>query len=68
MPEITVDVEVQIWCSCGEGLCHQSEVKEKTWSRQSNGIIVKPCKRCLERARNEGYRERLDEEELNALA
>jgi len=48
MPEIVVEVEV--WCSCGEGLCGNS-------TGCTGGIIVEPCEKCLEAARTESYDE-----------
>ena len=60
MPEITIDIEV--WCSCGEGLCHQSS--EHAGNR--TGIDVEPCEKCINAARqeghDEGYTERKEEE------
>jgi hypothetical protein len=50
MPEIEVDIE--IWCSCGEGLCNQSSVKK---ARHGNGFVVEPCQKCLDRAEAKGY-------------
>ena len=50
MPEITVEIEVQ--CSCGNGLCNQA-----TGSHCRRGPIftVEPCQRCLEAMRGEAY-------------
>jgi len=33
MPEMIIDVEV--WCTCGEGLCRQAEIKWLTTSHQN---------------------------------
>ena len=49
MPEITIDVEV--WCSCGEGLCNQAD------SNGATGIVVEPCEKCQKKAKEEGYDE-----------
>ena len=54
MPEITIDVE--IWCSCGAGLCHQAAAH-----RSGRGIVVEPCEKCLADAKSEGYQEAQDE-------
>lgn len=54
MPEISIDVEV--WCSCGEGLCNQSSAEHR-----GRGIVVEPCGKCLEIAKQEGYDEGYDE-------
>lgn len=48
MPVIEIDVEV--WCSCGEGLCNQSSVH-----RTGRGVVVEPCEKCLEKAVDDGY-------------
>lgn len=48
MPEVKVEIEV--WCSCGEGLCGQS-----TGRGRSGGITVEPCDKCLKEAEQEGY-------------
>lgn len=53
MPEISVEVEV--YCSCGNGLCNQS-----TGGTERHGgsyITVQPCEKCLEREKQEGYDE-----------
>lgn len=57
MPEIRVEAEA--YCSCGAGIC--SNVSLRTDAHRSNmGIIgvieVEPCKKCLERARQEGFK------------
>ena len=46
MPEITVE----IWCSCGNGLCNQAST-----DKYGTGIIVEPCEKCVETARDEGH-------------
>ena len=64
MPEITqnvdintdVDIEVEVYCSCGEGLCGQSEAG-KSGRSGTPYIQVEPCKKCLSAARDEGYDE-----------
>ena len=64
MPEISVDVEV--YCSCGEGLCRQT-TSGQTRGRGQPFFEVQPCENCLEKARDEGkdkgYREGYDEAE-----
>lgn len=52
MPQI----EVEVWCSCGNGLCGQSESRGR-------GIVVEPCEKCLENARSEGHTEGYTEAE-----
>jgi flagellar biosynthesis/type III secretory pathway protein FliH len=51
MPEI----EVEVWCSCGEGLCNQTRSMWAYNRADSNGLTVEPCEKCLEKARDEGY-------------
>ncbi len=61
MPEMKVDIEV--WCACGEGLCHQSSVED-------TNVTIEPCKKCLEKeyegGREDGYSEgyKAKEEEI----
>jgi len=50
MPDINVDVNIEVWCSCGEGLCGQTRA-------QRGSFTVEPCEKCLENARQEGYDE-----------
>lgn len=51
MPEVNVNVEV--YCTCGAGLCNQTESK-LTRSRREACFIVAPCESCLGQARREG--------------
>ena len=46
----TIEAEFEVFCACGNGLC--SNTSDST---------VEPCEKCLERARDEGYREGYDE-------
>lgn len=59
MPEI--NVEVEIYCSCGNGLCNQSV--GGIGRRGIPFITVEPCEKCLEKARREGYDEGYSEYE-----
>ncbi len=58
MPSVrdTVEIEFEVWCSCGNGLCNQTSDH-----RTKKGIIVEPCELCLKKSRDEGYDEGLDE-------
>ena len=47
----TIEVELEVWCSCGNGLCNQSSVKTGRYL----GITVEPCEKCLAAAREDGY-------------
>ena len=57
MPTIEIDAtitpDIEIWCSCGEGLCSQSEAN--TQFHQDPHIVVEPCEKCLAREKEEGY-------------
>jgi len=55
MPKINIDVD--IWCSCGNGLCSQTQVQ---YGRGDPGLIVEPCEKCLADARDAGFREGYD--------
>lgn len=58
MPEI--DINVEVYCLCGAGLCNQTEAT-RTRSRREACFIVTPCEKCTdierEEARKEGYDE-----------
>ena len=49
MPDLTVDINV--YCSCGEGLCNQSKIKN---DRYGISLTVEPCQKCLDRAKDSG--------------
>lgn len=51
MPEIEVNIEV--YCTCGEGLCNQTE-STRTRHRKEAAFIVTPCEKCMARARDTG--------------
>ncbi len=52
MPEVSVEVEV--YCSCGEGLCNQTTTGE-TPGRGQPFFTVEACGTCLAKERDEGY-------------
>ena len=52
-----IEVEIEIWCSCGEGLCNQT-----TLHRTGRGFEVEPCEKCLSQAKQDGYEEAKNEE------
>lgn len=54
MPDVSMNVEV--YCTCGEGLCNQTE-STRTRSRGEACFIVEPCRKCLENAKEEGFDE-----------
>ena len=52
MPAVTVEVEV--YCSCGEGLCLQTTTGE-TPGRGQPFFTVEACTTCLAKERDEGF-------------
>lgn len=57
MPEIEVNIEV--YCTCGEGLCNQTEAT-RTRNRREQAFIVTPCEKCIARARDKADQEGYD--------
>ncbi|KKN42828.1 hypothetical protein LCGC14_0709600 [marine sediment metagenome] len=54
MPKVYGHVDVEVWCSCGEGLCGQSV--------GGDGLItIAVCGKCTEVARQEGYEDGFNE-------
>lgn len=58
MPEISVEIE--IYCSCGEGLCGNTS-SGRTSGRGQEYFTVEPCEKCLEHARDEWYAQAIRE-------
>ena len=57
MPELTVDIDFEVWCDkCGAGLCLNTRV-------EGNKVSVEPCERCLQEAYEEGYWKAKEESE-----
>lgn len=54
MPSFNPEIDFEVFCSCGAGLCSQSTTEER---RGSWRVIVEPCSRCLDQAHNDGYDE-----------
>ncbi len=46
MPSFEIDFEV--YCSCGNGLCGQSKTKGTT-------LTIEPCEKCKEKEYDSGY-------------
>jgi hypothetical protein len=44
---MTPKIEIEVWCSCGNGLCSQTKVS-------GTSLTVDPCEECLEEAHDEG--------------
>ena len=49
MPSFEIDFEV--YCSCGNGLCNQSEGSNKRGPQ----VTVEPCEKCLAKEYDHGY-------------
>ena len=72
MPSFALEFEV--YCSCGEGLCHQSSSRESR-NRGMPQVVVEPCQKCLDDVRQElidemeSYRQEVRQlsQELTAL-
>lgn len=52
MPDININIE--IYCSCGNGLCNQTS-SGSTKGRGQEYFTVEPCDKCLEFAKENGY-------------
>jgi len=50
MPYLTLEFEV--YCSCGAGLCNQSDTGI---GRNGQLVTIEPCQKCLEEQYNLGY-------------
>ena len=55
----TFEVEFEVFCSCGAGLCNQSETR----SGNKLSVTVEPCEKCLEDSREGGYEDGYKEAE-----
>ncbi len=62
----TMEVEFEVFCSCGAGLCQQSVVEN---GRRGQRVTVEPCARCLERSKESGFGDGVDnkQDEINGL-
>jgi len=52
-----LEVEFDVYCSCGNPLCNQTEIVESKYKKGLSQVVIEPCERCLEKARDEGYDE-----------
>ena len=50
----TFEVEFEVFCACGEGLCQQSVGDS---GRYGPRVTVELCEKCKEKIRDEGYDE-----------
>ncbi len=57
MPEFTVEVAFDVYCSCGEALCNQSVTQDYAggYRNRARSVTVEPCPKCLDRAEGAGY-------------
>lgn len=70
MPSFDIDIEIdfEVFCGgCGAGICNNADTRA-SHRRGMPQVVVEPCERCLEIARNEGrdekekeYEERISE-------
>ncbi len=49
---ITLKLEFELWCPCGEKLKFQADLK--------SGLTITPCQKCLDRAEIKGFNEGYD--------
>lgn len=59
---INVEIEFEVYCSCGYGLCNQSDATSRNGRRR---LDVEPCPRCIAAAKDDGREER--QPEIDAL-
>jgi len=50
-----LEVEFDVYCSCGNLLSKQTEVDQPRDKTGFPQIIVEPCERCLDKANEDGY-------------
>lgn len=60
-PSFNVEVEFDVYCSCGTALCNDAETVDHVRYREGRKLTVGPCESCLEKARDEGYEKGYDE-------
>ena len=62
---ITADAEVEfeVFCSCGNGLCGQTETRTSN-RRGYPQAVVEPCPHCLQNARDEAAEEARDQMQM----
>ena len=52
----TVDVDFEVFCTCGNGMCGDTDTRESR-NRRYPQAVVAPCTKCLEAARDEAAEE-----------
>ena len=50
----TFEIEFEVYCSCGEGLCNQSVGELR---RENLRVTVEPCEKCLKKEKDDGWEE-----------
>jgi hypothetical protein len=50
--------DFEVWCSCGEGLCRQTEV---SYGRNGASVVIEPCEKCVAAADEAGYERGFEE-------
>lgn len=58
MPSFDIEVEFEVFCSCGNGLCNQSVAKSD--SRRRLSVTVEPCEKCKRKNYDDGYEDGYD--------
>jgi Zn-finger protein len=58
--DVMVDVDFEVFCSCGNGMCRETETRESR-SRHYPQAVVEPCPKCLQAAKEEGAEEIRDQ-------
>ena len=53
----TLELEFEVYCSCGNGLCTNSREGKNGHSQY---ITVEPCEKCMDRAEDKGYEKGFD--------
>lgn len=61
MPEMSVAFEV--YCSCGNGLCNQTDV---SWGPRGSSVTVTPCENCIQEAESRGHTKGYEEAQEEA--
>lgn len=52
MPDFDLNIDFEVWCSCGNSLCNQASTNN---SGKSPSVTIEPCEKCINSARDEGY-------------
>jgi len=56
MPEFSVEVVFDVYCSCGAALCNQSDTQDSDGYRhRSRSVTVEPCEKCKDAEYEKGY-------------